>query len=83
MTDEELNAEGKMKAVPIDEPTCGFCGLPGCDKVPHPVRWPGEESPGSKYVHAVCEDTECRRAHAALSDRERAEFLRGLRREGR
>ena len=55
---------------------CGFCGLPGADKIPHPIRWPGEELPGTQYVHDRCEDEECRRAHAALTDAERDTFLR-------
>ncbi len=54
---------------------CGFCGKPGADKIPHPVRWPGEESAETDYVHAACEEEECRRAHAALSDEERRAFL--------
>jgi len=54
---------------------CGLCGEPGADKVPHPVYWPGERRPGGAWVHAVCEDEECRRAHAALSDEERGRFL--------
>lgn len=57
---------------------CGFCGLPGADKVPHPVRWPGEESSDSEYVHAECENHECQRAHQLLTDRQREEFLRTL-----
>ena len=57
---------------------CGFCGLPGGDKIPHPVRWPGEESAGTKYVHAMCEDSECARAHSALTDRERQAFLKTI-----
>ena len=57
---------------------CGFCGLPGADKIPHPVRWPGEESAGTRYVHEVCEDAECGRAHAMLSDKEREGFLRTI-----
>ena len=57
---------------------CGFCGLRGVDKIPHPIRWPGEESAGTAYVHEECEDAECARAHALLSDTERAEFLRTL-----
>jgi len=55
---------------------CGFCGEGGADKVPHPVRWPGEESAGTQLVHAACENAECGRAHALLSDREREQFLR-------
>ena len=42
---------------------CGFCGEAGADKIPHPVRWPGEQSPNSEFVHAECEQTECARAH--------------------
>lgn len=54
---------------------CGFCGLPGANKEPHPIRWPGEAIAGTKYVHADCEDAECRRAHSLLSDKERERFL--------
>jgi hypothetical protein len=57
---------------------CGFCGQPGADKIPHPVRWPGEESAGTELVHATCEDAECRRAHSLLSDKQREQFLRTL-----
>lgn len=57
---------------------CGLCGLPGADKIPHPEHWPGEEVPDTELVHATCEDEECRRAHAALSDSERKEFLRSI-----
>ena len=35
------------------EDRCGFCGQTGTDKVPHPVRWPGEEAPGTPFVHAA------------------------------
>ena len=58
------------------EDICGLCGGPGADKIPHPVYWPGERRPTSKYVHAECEDGECGRAHAALTDKEREEFLK-------
>ena len=57
---------------------CGFCGLPGADKIPHPVRWPGEESAGTEFVHRACEESECKRAHVLLSDQEREYFLRWL-----
>lgn len=60
------------------EDICGFCGEPGADKIPHPVRWPGEQSAGTELVHADCEQEECRRAHAVLSDREREQFLRSI-----
>ena len=59
-----------------DQDICGFCGLPGADKFPHPVRWPGEDSAGNEFVHAECENQECKRAHSMLSDRQRQEFLR-------
>lgn len=55
---------------------CGFCGQPGADKIPHPVRWPGEDSAGTPYVHATCEADECRMAYGALTDQQREEFLR-------
>lgn len=64
---------------PDDEDICGFCGLPGADKFPHPVRWPGEQSAGTELVHEQCESAECARAHAALSDKQREQFLYGLR----
>lgn len=60
---------------------CGLCGEPGADKVPHPVYWPGERRPGGVWVHAACEDEECYRAHAALSDEERERFLSRMRRD--
>lgn len=60
----------------VDDDVCGFCGQTGADKVPHPVRWPGEDTAGTPYVHAECEDAECRRAHALLTDRQREQFLR-------
>ena len=61
-----------------DQDVCGFCDEPGADKVPHPVRWPGEASAGTELVHASCEAEECRRAHALLSDEQRRLFLRSL-----
>lgn len=62
-----------------DSDICGLCGLPGADKLAHPVRWPGEQRPETPFVHADCEAEECRRAHSALTDEQRKEFLRGLR----
>lgn len=61
-----------------DEDICGLCGEPGADKFKHPVHWPGERNPDGLLVHAWCEGEECLRAHAALSDKEREEFLRRL-----
>jgi hypothetical protein len=61
-----------------EDTICGLCGRPWADKIPHPVYWPGEQEPGTQLVHSECEDAECQRAHAALSDREREEFLRRL-----
>jgi len=62
-----------------EEDICGLCGEPGADKYAHPVHWPGEQVPDGEFVHAYCEDEECKRAHAALNDAERKAFLRGLR----
>lgn len=72
-TEDERQAAEEM------EGKCGLCGGPGADKYHHPVHWPGEKIPDGPLVHAECEQEECRRAHAALSDREREEFLRGIR----
>ena len=58
---------------------CGFCGLPDADKMPHPMHWPGEESAGTRLVHAECEDEECKRAHSLLTDKQRADYLRTIR----
>jgi len=58
------------------EDICGFCGQPGANKYPHPVRWPGENSAGTELVHAECENKECRRAHSLLTDKQRRDFLR-------
>jgi len=64
----------------VDQPEpddiCGFCGLPGADKIPHPIRWPDENSAGTYLVHAECEAAECARASALCQGRERDEFLR-------
>ena len=50
---------------------CGLCGKPGADKIAHPCHGPGEQIPDGPYVHAKCEDEECKRAHALLTDRQR------------
>ena len=62
----------------IDEDICFLCGKPGADKVAHPVHWPGEEGAAGTLVHEACEDEECHRAHAALSDNQRKAFLRSI-----
>lgn len=59
-----------------DEDICGLCGEPGADKIAHPIHWPGEQVPDGNLVHQECEQDECARAHAALSDAERAAFLK-------
>ena len=60
----------------VTEDICGFCGQPGADKMPHPIRWPGEMSAGTEFVHSDCEAAECGRAHAELSTPQRESFLR-------
>ena len=64
------------KGLTDDDDICGLCGLPGADKIPHPIRWPGEQIPDTNLVHAKCEDEECRRAHSLLSDKQRKDFLK-------
>lgn len=61
-----------------DEDICGLCGEPGADKFAHPEHWPGERRSETGFVHAECEQEECRRAHAALSDEQRQRFLRSI-----
>jgi hypothetical protein len=61
-----------------DNDICGFCGLPGADKFPHPVRWPNEESAGTPLVHAACENAECKRASDSFQGPKRDAFLRSL-----
>ena len=62
----------------VDQDICGFCGLPGADKIPKPVYWPGEDSAGTEFVHMACENAESARAHSLLTDKQRQDFLRGL-----
>lgn len=61
------------------EDICGLCGEPGADKIAHPIHWPGERVPDGPLVHQECEDEECRRAHAALTDDQRRRFLGSIR----
>ena len=68
----------RMERMTIEEDICGFCNQGGADKIPHPVRWPGESSAGTEYVHKACVDEECQRAHALLTDKQRSTFLRTL-----
>ena len=46
----------------IDDDICGLCGLPGADKIPHPIYWPQEMRPDTEYVHANCEREESQMA---------------------
>ena len=62
----------------IGDDICGLCGLPGADKMASPNHWPGERIPDSELVHEACEQAECGRAHAALSDRQREDYLRTI-----
>lgn len=55
---------------------CGFCGQPGADKYPHPIRWPDENEAGTELVHAECEQAECARASALITGKRRDDFLR-------
>lgn len=62
----------------MNDDICGLCGLPGADKIPHPVYWPNEQRPYTEFIHRECEDQECRRAHGELSPKEINDFLNTL-----
>ena len=76
MTDTTISLNGCEEAI------CGLCGEHGADKVPHTNYWPGEQRPDSEYVHAECEQEECRRAHACLDDGQRRNVLREISKYG-
>lgn len=78
MTEDTSKVQGSELSDGLgdDADICGLCGLPGADKSPHPIHWPGEQVPSTDLVHAACEDAECRRAHSLLSDKERRDFLK-------
>ena len=67
-----------MPDIKDEEAICGLCGEPDADKFAPPVHWPGEAIPDGSLVHAICEDEECKRAHALLSDKQRQDFLRSI-----
>ena len=75
LTDRRLDAE---KSEPPPDDICGLCGRPGADKVPSPVRWPGERVSCEPLVHAECEDDEARAAMERLTVDERSAFLRSF-----
>lgn len=62
-----------------DSDVCGLCGLPGADKYKHHCHWPGEQNPEGEFVHAECEQEECKRAYnefrARVGDRGVKDFL--------
>ena len=59
---------------------CGLCGQLGADKMAMwtggGIYWPGEIRPDTEFVHAECEEEETRRAHAALSQKQRDAVIR-------
>ncbi len=73
----EITTCGSNRSLDADD-ICGLCGEPGADKYAHPIHWLGEQVPSGPLVHAECESAECARAHAALNDRQRCEFLRSI-----
>lgn len=58
-----------------DDDICGLCFEPGAEKMAvwtgGGVYWPGERRSETELVHAVCEQEETERAHAALSSAQR------------
>lgn len=65
-----------------NEDICGLCGETGADKFPHTNYWPGEQRPDSEFVHAECEQEECARAHARLSDEQRRQVISSISKYG-
>jgi hypothetical protein len=63
------------EGIDMKEDICGLCGKPGADKIAHPILWPGERKSDTRFVHRSCEEAECARAHALLSDEQRNNFL--------
>ena len=59
---------------------CGLCGLPGADKIPHPVYWPEEQrpDPDRELVHAECEQRACAEGSAKCQGKERQAFLNNV-----
>ena len=62
------------------EDICGLCGQTGADKMAlwtgNGIYWPGEEIPGTEFVHAECERAETERAHSALTQPQRDAVVR-------
>lgn len=73
-----MRGAGRDRQMRDADDICGLCGEPGADKIAHPVHWPGERVPDGEMVHQSCEQDECGRAHAALTDEQRRAFLRAL-----
>jgi hypothetical protein len=61
-----------------EEDVCGLCGGPDPDKIPHPEHWPGEQIPDTELVHTDCEQRECTRAHACLTENQRNAVIRNI-----
>jgi hypothetical protein len=62
----------------ISDDICGLCGKPGADKYKHPMHWPGEENPEGEFVHAECEQAECKRAFDLLTPEQVRKVLDGV-----
>jgi ssDNA-binding Zn-finger/Zn-ribbon topoisomerase 1 len=74
----------KEAADETEAEVCGLCEGPDPCKMAKwtggGVYWPGERRPEGRLVHQECEEEECRRAHAELTQDQRDEVLAGLRR---
>lgn len=71
--DEHPNVTTEVS--PEESDLCGLCGLPGANKIPSPMLWPGQRSPNGPFVHDYCENAETSRAHANISQAQRDAFL--------
>jgi len=74
----ESIGKGVENMMDLSEDICGYCGEKGAEKYAHLIYWPNEQRPGTEFVHRHCEQEECERAHAELSDKERKQFLTSI-----
>jgi hypothetical protein len=84
-TPNEANQVRSVLDARNEDDICGLCGEPGADKYPHPEHWPGEQIPNETFVHAECEQAECKRAfddyQRRVGENGVREFLRRIERD--
>ena len=79
---EALDGPSASKAQLDTDDICGYCGLPGADKMAvwtgSGLYWPVEFKPETEFVHHACEEAETIRAHSCLSPEQREHFIRSI-----